>query len=232
MSSLDALLVRQALAQGTVVQVGSDSPVAIRLRYVGKGSVTSVTVTTATDIVTISTEGTKTYAFATFTTIGAVVDAINKDGIFEAKILDELRSAASASRLLTGAITAGTDTNGVRVWDVRLDTSTALRFVATITAHRDFDQPKRRVRLQEFVYNATLGAAGANNVEVWLRRGTVETRVFAGASASAAVTTVNFASGRGSITGREGDELVVILKDGTSIADAPANFLRAIGEIY
>ena len=88
MSSLNSVLTRQALASGVTLQVGTDTPVAIRLRKLSVGSVTSVTVTTATNIVMITSDGgTDTYTFATYTTVGALVDAINADGIFEAKVL-------------------------------------------------------------------------------------------------------------------------------------------------
>ncbi len=232
MSSLDSLLTRKALAVGTVVQLGTDAPVALRLRYVGSGTVTSVTVTTATNIVMVTSDGgTDTYAFATYTTLGALADAINSDSIFEAKVIDDLRSSASASQYVTGAITAGTDANGVRVWDVLVDTSAALRIPAALS-QRDFDAPKRKVALQEIVYSVNMGTAAADSVQVWLRRGTIETKIMGLLSVDTTETTIKFANGEGAITTRDGDEIVVLVKDAATLADAAGNFVRVVGEIY
>lgn len=234
MSSFDGLQARALLAKGTVVQVGTDAPVVLRLRYVGTGSVTSVTTTTATNIVMVTTDGgTDTYAFATYATVGALADAINKDGIFEAKVLDALRADATASRLVDGAITAGTDANGVVVWDALQDTSAAKQLAVCLSYNRDFNTKKladtHRVLIKEAKYYATLGAAGAGNFLIVRRRGTVETTVMSATSVSATATTTSWASGQGSITGNDGDEFIVVLKDGTSIADAAANYLYVAG---
>lgn len=232
MASLESVQLRKALATGTVVQFGTDAPVALRLRYVGTGTVTSVTVTTATNIVMVTSDGgTDTYAFATYTTLGALADAINADGIFEAKVIDDLRSSATASQYVTGAITAGADANGVVVWDVKLDTSAALRIPACLTANRDFDMPKRRVHLQEFRYSVNMGTAAADSANVYLRRGNVETQLISGLSVDTTETSVTFAGGEGMISGREGDEIIVLVKDAATLADAAGNFVRAVGVI-
>lgn len=232
MSSLDSLLTRKALAIGTVVQLGTDASVALRLRYVGSGTVTSVTVTTATNIVMVTSDGgTDTYAFATYATLGALKDAINADGIFEAKVIDDLLSSATATQYVDGAITAGTDANGVRIWDVKVDTSAALRIPVALT-QRDFDAPKRKVALQEIVYSVNMGTAAADSTQVWLRRGSVETKIMGLLSIDTTATTINFASGQGAITTRDGDEIVVLVKDAATLADAAGNFVRLVGEIY
>lgn len=234
MPSSDGLQARALLAEGVVLNAGTDAPVVIRLRYVGTGTVTSVTTTTATNIVMVTSDGgTDTYAFATYTTVGTLADAINADGIFEAKVLDGLRSDASASRLVDGAITAGTDANGIRVWDVLQDTSAAKQVALCLSGSRDFNTKDRakqhRVHVTEIKYYATLGAAGAGNVVVKLRRGSVESTIFTDTSVSATATQYLFANGVGKISGKDGDEIVVVLKDGTSIADAAANYLRVVG---
>lgn len=234
MSSLDALRTRYYAAQGTVIQAGTDAPVAIRLRALAAaGAVTSVTVTTATNIVMVTAGGgTDTYAFSTYATIGALVDAINKDGIFEAKVLDALRSLATASTLVDGAITAGSDANGVRIWDVKQDTSASLQIAVALTPFRNFDAPRnRRPKLQEVVYSVNMGTAAADSVQIWRRRGTIETQVFGALSVDTTLTTINFASGQGTITGQDADEFVVLVKDAATLADAAGNFVRAIGII-
>ncbi len=233
MASLDSLNTRAVLAAGTTLQAGTDAPVAIRLRKVSTGSVTSVTVTTATNIVMVTSDGgTDTYAFATYTTIGTLADAINADGIFEAKVLDALRSLASASTLVDGAITSGTDANGIVIWDVKQDTSASLQIAVSLSAHRNFDTPNgHRVHLQQVVYSVNMGTAAANSFQIWQRRGTVETQVFGALSVDTTETTLTFASGVGKITGANEDEFIVLVKDAATLADASGNFVRVVGVI-
>lgn len=236
MASGDFAFVRNILARGEVKQVGTDTPVAIRLRYVGTGTVTSVVVTTATNIVlTTSDGGVDTYAFNTLNTVGKVVDAINADGIFEAKVLDSVRSYATASQFVTGAVASSTY-EGKTVWDVKVDTSAAKYFAYRLTLDRGFDKnsvkKNHRVHLQEFVYFATLGNAAMGGAQVYecTPDGT-ETSVLSDLSVSASLTTTNFASGRGKMTAADGNDLVVVLIDSATLGDAAANLLRVVGSI-
>jgi hypothetical protein len=232
MGSLDSALTRQALAKGEIVSHGTDEPVAIRLRYIGSGTVTSVTVTTATNIVAVTSDGgTDTYAFGTYDTYEKLVAAINKDGIFEAKALDVLLSTDPASDMVDGAITSGTDANGVVVWDANVDTSAALQIAACLTPHRDWDSPSRRVHLQEVRYSVNMGTAAADSVQVWRRRGSTETQVFGRLSVDTTETAITFASGEGKLTGNQDDEFIVLVKDAATLADAAGNFVSAIGLI-
>lgn len=232
MASLDSILMRQGLASGVTLQAGTDEPVAIRLRYIGTGAVTSVTVTTATNIVAITSDGgTDTYTFATYTTVGAVADAINKDGIFEAKVLDALRSQASASKLLDGAITSGTSGNGEVIWDVKQDTSTVLEIGVCLTNSRDFDAPKgHRVQLQQVVYAVNMGTAAADSFQIYKRnKSGVEVKIFGQLSVDTTETTLNLALGFGKISSDVDGELFVRVKDAATLADATSNFVRVVG---
>lgn len=234
MSSLDSLSVRQLAGSGVITQVGTDTPVALSLRYIGTGTVTSVTTTTATNIVMVTSDGgTDTYAFATYTTVGSLADAITNDGIFEVRILDTLRSKATASQFVTGAITSTATSGGKPVYDVLVDTSAAKYFAARLTYSREFQVDRRahRVHLQEAKYFATLGAAAANQFKIYRvdAAGTTETLVTQLLSVSATATTFSLASGLGKISSVNGGDIVVILADGTSIADAAANYLYAAG---
>lgn len=233
MSSLDSLQSKQILKKGEIVHLLDDKCVAIRLRYVGTGSVTSVTTTTGTNIVMVTSDGgTDTYAFTTYSTVGLLADAINADGIFEAKVLDGLRSDATASKFVDGAITSGTDANGVVVWDVLTDTSGLDKLSACLSPHRDFDSPNyHRVHLRELSYYANVNAGSANAVRIYRRRGTVETQVYGATSVDATVTTINWASGEGYLTGNPDDEFIVSVQDATSITDDTANYIRVVGEI-
>lgn len=231
MSSLDSVLTRQALANGVLLRHGTDAPIALRLRYKGTGTVTSVTVTTATNIVMVTSDGgTDTYAFGTYATLGALADAINGDGIFEAKVLDDLRSSATASQYVTGAITAGTDGNGVRVWDVKLDTSAALRITACISSQRNFDQVKKRVKVNGIVYSVNMGTAAADSAVLYLRRGTSESVVWSLTSIDTTETTL-LSLGSNAFIGNEqpGDEYIFLVKDAATLADAAGNHVTVSG---
>lgn len=229
MSSLDSLRTRSYASRGIVRQVNNDASIGIRLRYIGTGTVTSVTPTAATDIVLITSDGgTDTYTFATYTTIGAVADAINADGIFEAVVIDALRSEGSADWFLGGAVTAGTDGFGNVVWDLLSDTSGAATMSICLSPlSPDFDLPKgHRVHLQEIVYNVDLTAA-ADTLQIWKRRGTVETKLAGLTTVDATLTTINFASGEGKITGGTDEEIIVHVTG--TVINAAGNLIRATG---
>ena len=233
MASLDSVKTRAYLAEGIVRQQGADTSVALRIFYVGNGAPESVVVTTATNVA-LKEDGVTavTYAFATYTTVGALADAINASGKWRAIVADALRSdATGSSAFVTGAVTVGADEDGVPAWDVKVDSSVALRVASTLSP-RGFNfapRPKgHRVHLLEISYFATLGAAAADRVRVYRRKGGVETQIFGLLSVSGTGTTVNWASGNGKITGGPDEEIIVRLHDGTSIADA-ALALRAVG---
>lgn len=225
---------RALAARGAVVITRDDTPVMIRMRYVGTGTVTSVTMTTATNLVNITSDGgTDTYAFATYNTVGKLIAAINADGVFEAVALDSLLSdVTSSSNIVENtAITAGTDGNGVVVWDLHADTSVNKFATATLSLHRDFNTLGKghRVHLQEIVYNEDINAASANGVRVYQRVGGVETQLVGYASVDVTKTTINWASGQGKITGADNADIIVRVIDGTSLTDATANFISASG---
>lgn len=223
---------RNLSAEGSVIQAGTDQPVAFRIRKVGSETATSVTVTTATNIVLVGSTTTDTIAFATYTTYGSVIDAINATGRWQAKILDALLSKASASTIVTGLITPGTDANGVVVWDALQDTSASLQIAVCLSSNRDFDAPSaRRVHLQELSYSVDMGTAAANSVLIYRRRGKTETQIFSALSVDTTATTINFAAGIGKISGKDGDEFVALVKDAATLADAAGNYVRVVGVI-
>lgn len=214
------------------MQIAADGGVAVRMRYIGTGTVTSVTVITGTSITMITSDGgTDVYAFGTYTTVGRLVDAINADGIFEAKVLDTLRSYATATQFVNGAIASSTY-NGTTVWDLKVDSSAAKYLALRLTYDRGFDKRNssvHRVHLQEYVYFATLGSAAADMALVYeVTPGGLETKKIGDLSVSATATTLNFASGRGKLTADEGNDLVVVIKDAASLSDTGA-YLRVTG---
>lgn len=232
MASLDGLRIRQRLASGVTLQAGTDGPVAIRLRKIGTETATSVTVNTATSLVLVGSTTTDTLLVATYTTYGLLVDAVNATGRWEAKILDGLRSKASTSTLVDGAITSTTDANGVVTWQVLQDTSTSLQIAVSLSPHRDWDMPNgHRVRLQQVVYAVNMGTAADDSFQIWRRRKTTETQVFGQLSVDTTETTLNLALGYGTIDGANEDELIVLVKDAATLANATSNFVRVVGVI-
>jgi len=236
MASMDSLNIRQAMKSGFVQQVGSDTPVAIRLRYKGTGTVTSVTTTTRTGIVMITSDGgTDSYEFGTYTTVGALVDKINADGIFEAKVLDTVRSEATDDQFVDGAISSSTF-EGVTIWDVLVDTNTANYFATRLTWDRGFLKPHKvnhRVHLKHCVYYINLGTAAAAGFKIYKidSDGTTETLIYSNTSVDSTATTEVDGDKNQYISGPEGGDLVVKVDDSGTLADASTNYLRIFGEL-
>ena len=233
--SLQSLQVKDLLAKGEVRQVGTNGPIAIRLKYAGSGSVTSVTVTTATNIVLVTSDGgTETFAFSDYATVGALVDAIDSSNYWSAKVLDTVRSEATASQFVDGAITASTE-DGNTYYDVKVDTDAANYLAVRLTYDRGFDKEvvkkSHRVNLQEIDYLVNLTTASANNLKVYEIDGTNETIRMEALPADNTATTINFAGGRGYITAGNGNDIVVKIDDDGQLVNADGNYLRVIGLI-
>ncbi len=213
---------RKMLQSGVIGQVADDASVAIRIKAKDEaGEVTSITVTTGTDIVFVSANGgTETFDFATYTTVGALVDAINASGNWEAKVLDTVRSAATASQFINGAITSSVF-EGTTVWDVLVDTSAADYIAYRLTYNRGVGSQKakssHRVHLQEIGTNVVLGATTANGLKVYEVEGKTETVVYQTTGTSGSATVINWANGEGKLSAKDGNDLVVKITDGTSV---------------
>ena len=229
MASLESAQTRQVLGKGIVRQVRDDTAIGLRLRYVGTGTVTSVTVTQATNVVLITSDGgTDTYTFATYTTLGALADVINTDGIFEAVVIDALRSENPDDFFIDGAVTAGTDGNNVTVWDLLVDTSAAVTLSVCLSPLKpDFDLPAgHRVSLQEIFYNVN-NTAAVDGLTIWKRKGAVETELISMLNVDDTDTTISWASGEGKITLNPDEEFIVQV-DGTVVSDT-GNNIRLTG---
>ena len=230
MSSLDGVLLKKALGSGVVRNVTNDLPIGIRLRKVSVGTVTSIEVVSATDLEIITSDGeTDTYTFAAYTTVAALADAINADGIFEAVVIDALRSEGSANFFLTaGAIAVGADSNGVAIYDMVVDTSGAATMSCCLSPiSPDMDLPKNhRVHLQEIFYNVDHTAA-VGALTITLRKGTIETEIWSLLSVDATDTTIDFANGQGKISAGDGEELIV--QDAGTVVNAANNAIQLTG---
>lgn len=244
MGSLDAALTKQALAKNVVGSVVDDGAVALRIRHIGSGAVTSVTVTSSTGIVFIDANYTQSYTFANFATVGALADAINggncteADGgqLWEVKILDTIRAEATDDQFINGAISSSTLRDGsvsTTVWDVTIDTDAADYTAYRLTWDRGFERVAQKrahkVSLREIVYNLDISAAEAEAVKVYEIDGTNETLILSRKSVDATKTTINFAAGYGKLDASHGNDLVVYIFDTTSITDSSNNYLEVGG---
>lgn len=238
MASQEGLQTRKLLATGTSIYVATDKAVALRLKALpAAGDVTSVATINATSVEVITAGGgTDTYLFSAFTTIGALADAIKADGIFEVRVLDILRSAASDDALLTESITTSTlDEEGNAVFDVKVDTNLMFGIAACLSGSRsgsgDVNSKGHRILLKQIDYVANMGTA-ANEQLVITARNIVtgaERTIWKGLTVDTTATEVVFAKGYGSIDTKNGEEIIVSIKDAASLADGA--YIRLAGVV-
>lgn len=208
--SRDSLEIRRLLAKGIVGQVADDESVAVRLKAKLDTEVTSVTITTATDITVVTGAGTTVYDFATYTTLGELIDVINGDAEFTARIIDALRDIPSASALIDGAITI----SDYGYYDALMDTSETNVIAYNLSLDRGTPVEKpikgHRIEIKEIVYTVTIGAAARIRVyQVDTLTSQVENILYDKAGVSATETIINWAAGIGKISGDDGKDLVV-----------------------
>ncbi|KXB08557.1 hypothetical protein AKJ56_01005 [candidate division MSBL1 archaeon SCGC-AAA382N08] len=220
MSSVDKLQVQKLLAKGDSIQMGDNESVALRLKYTGSGSVSSVTVTTATKIaLTTSEDSGLDFTFATYSTVGSLVDAINEVSYWEAKTLDALRSTSTTSSELSSA-SKNTQIGENNVYDVVINNSNLIANIIRLTYDRGFQQAimkkGHRVKMNELVYNETLGGTSSLDIYEVDSSGT-EILKLSGSPTSGTETTLNFANGEVALTPDYDKDLVVKISDDTSI---------------
>lgn len=236
MASLQSLQARQLAAQTTSIRVVDDAPVALRIVHKAANAVTSVTSNAGT-LVLIDASGTTTvtYASAGTTTLGGVADYINGLDNWDCKVLDGLRSQvlSAGSKFITGALTANVK-NGELGYDLVVDTSATFLVPVRVTYDRavgvGIPLSGHRVKLVNFSYMLDVGTAAVDKVRVyeWDPVLFTETQIFSASSvkSTTVLTTHDFASGP--ITAKEGNDLIVVVTDGASLADAATNHLQAV----
>lgn len=230
MASKDSLEVRALLAKGVVAQIPSiAASVGIRIKYVGGGTVTSVVPTTATNLVLTSSDGgVDTYTFASTpgcATMGGLVDAINADGKFAARLLDVSAACATTSSQFkqNSAVAA----SGEGYYDLTIDGTTASEISALITPDRfpvsnGVMRTGHRVHLQTIDTTQTFagGSLSIAIIERDILTQVEKTLVTYAGAASTAAKAISFASGAGKITSEEGKELLVRTTGGTTLSVA------------
>jgi hypothetical protein len=231
MASLDGVLTRQALAQTTGISVGSDTPVALRIRNTAGLAVTSIDVDNGSELITLTDSSGAPTVDMNGKTIGQVADAINALANWECLVLDCLRSDSCDDKLVDETISTPTVVNGVSVFDTHIDTSVTKSLTVRCTFNRvpnqEIDVTDRRVRINEIAYNATLGSGGQSaGLLVYEVKGSTETLVVSKTSVSASTTQLYILNGATWLDGAFGADLVVRLVDATSITDAAANFVQ------
>jgi len=237
MASLNSVQVKQALAKSVCGTVVNDTPVAIRMKYIGTGSVTSVATTTATQFVlTTSDGGAETFTFADYTTMGALAEAINNSAYWDARVLDALRADVTSGSPFVDNASLTVTSDGY--YDALVDTSVTKNMTYRCAYNRGVNWSEQkptgahRVHLQSVVYKADIFSATANEFRIYEYNPTTlaETQVYQAASVDNTETTVNFANGEGKITSGWNNDLIVRILDDTSLADGGYMYSTYIAE--
>jgi len=239
MGSLEFLKERKLRKKGVVGLATVDKSVGIRLRHISTGTVTSVTLTAATDVTMVtSAGGTDAYTWVAYATMGELVDAINKDGIFEAKLLDTLRSKATAAQFMDTGAVSSTTFYGKTIWDLLLDSNGCDYMAYRLCYDRGFERANKnnhRVHLKEIKYAINLSGATASTVTVYdtsydMGQPKEENAVYSVATVDTTATTIDWRGGRSDITAKEAHDLVVVIPDSDDFTDTAA-YLRVTGFI-
>lgn len=241
MASLDSLLTSAYAAQSLTGRVTDDLAVAVEFVHVSTNATPVVTLVSGTGI-TLADAGytTGSLAFATYTTLGALVDIINAShGLYwKARIIDGLRSTSTASSVLIPnsvitPVTQGGETIYQAFIDQSVNDSVFYRVAQDRGVLRDDDgrlkdnEPagSHRVKITGITYNENISAATLNGVRIYeFNPATLlETQIWSAKSVDATQTTIDFTLNP--ITSAYGNELVVMVND-SAITDDVANFLE------
>jgi len=234
MSSLDSLEMRALTAQTTGLKYGEDEPIALRIVHTDTCAVTSVTVTTATNLILIDADGTETFTFSTYDTLGELADGINATTNWDCKVLDGLRTTlTTASNLIAGTLSASS-LYGEMGYSVMLDTTTTFTFPIRCTYDRTagsiIPSSGHRVKLVSFEYVLDVNAAAANMVKIyeWDPELKTETQIWQAASVDSTTTATSEDFSKAPITAKEGNDLIVLVTDATAITNAGTNYIQAL----
>ena len=242
MASLDGLRIRHLLAESKVVRVLDDQSVALRIVYSGAStSAPVISVITAASMTLTTSLGATVFTFATFSTLTLLAAAINAgigDGGlsgagagFSCRILDAIPSQiTTASNIVASAGLVASSVYGEMVYDALMDTSTSKNVCFRVSNDRNIVAKKarggHRVKLVGFSYNENVSAGEAAAVRVYEFNSVDKSTnlVWAALSVDATITAIDFSDAP--LTASEGNELIVMVSDGTSLTDAAANFLQ------
>ena len=246
MASLESLQTRALAARTLSGRTVDDGSLALEITHVSTNATPSVTMSVGTGI-TLADVGytTGSLAFNVYTTLGALVDVINQSHFlyWNARIIDGLRatSTASSSLIPNGVISSTTTTGAETIYRVFLDHSVAKSAFYRVALDRgilytDDGQKKsesdgklflgHRVKITGIKYNENVNAAQLNGVRIyeWDPFLATETEIWSAKSVDATDTSIDFTLNP--VTAREGNELIVMVEDDTSLTDDAANYLQ------
>lgn len=230
-------------------RVTTDTPVLIAIRY--KGSQAGASVTVASGDITVkhgpvgslavdSTVGASgVVADGTYTTLGAMVDAINASPNWEAEIVDGLRADTSTNILLARAeYTLGPTKR--EVLGLLADTSVSLCLTYRVSARRtNFSRSQKKANLggpfQSVLrqangrVNITAGTIALNVYEVSPDNRTATLLTSKPMTDDTAADLFTSISAAGNLRSNFGNDLLVRLIATTDFADATTNYLEVNG---
>jgi len=246
MASRDSLEIRSLLAESKVVRVADDQPVAIRIAYTGAStSAPVISVITATSLTLTTSLGATVYTFSTYTNLGLLVAGINSglgdggvgaaEGGFTARLMDGIPTMSTETdQLKVSAGLVASTVEGETVYDVLLSTAKAFMLTYRVSLDRNVlsrrNSNGHRVKLSKFVYNANVSAAEAGAVRIYEYSKTDGTTTLVWAATSVdstgavGATTLDFSDAP--LTAKEGNDLIVMIMDTTSLTDNATNYLQ------
>jgi hypothetical protein len=239
MASQDYLQTRSLNKKGIARNVVDDTAIALRIIHIDpESSVTSVVIAgTSTSLVLTDSDAATTIdiSAAAYDTLGELADYINTLDNWRCKILDGLRTDSVNGTLVDNAGVTAKTINGVTCYDLLSDTSALKAYTYRLAYNRlpvlEKTNKIHRVHLREIKYYADVNAAAADGVQVWECKGTDETQVYSGVSVDTTATTINWGGGIGYISGGEGADLVIRVKDATTLTNHTSGSLRISGDV-
>jgi hypothetical protein len=244
MASKDSLIMRHYAASSKVARILDDQPVAIRISYSGASTTAPViSVITATSLTLTTSIGATVFTFATFTTMNALVNAINAGigdgglgaagGGFYARLMDALPTTiTTASNIVVSAGLVVKTVNGEAVYDAMLDTSTTKMIAYRVAYDRNVNINRKlanghRVAISGFSYVANISSAEAGAIRIYEydKQSGDTTLVWANVSVDQS-TGGTFDFSANPYTAQEGGEFLVMVMDTTSVTDDSTNFLQ------
>lgn len=241
----EAINARFALRENGSAALVADQSVALSVRYIGSQASATVTVVAATGITlkhgaaaaeaadtTVDTNG--VVEFATYTTLGAVVDAINLSSNWRAEIIDGLRADTVSSSELKARSEYTLSPARSEVLGLLWDTSVHLSLDYAISARRLNVQKSQKGRQSVFeqaraLVNVGSGTLTLNIYDVTTDRATTTLlATFAGTDDTELSALI--AGGEGQLRSQVGHDLLVRYVMSVDLPDTGA-YLNVAGHV-
>lgn len=239
------ILSREGVRLNGSTSLVADQPIALAVRYIGSEASATITVVSATGITfkqgaagaeaaDTTVDGNGVVEFATYTTLGAVVDQINLSPNWEAEIVDGLRAdLVSSSQMLARSETTLSPVR-TQVLSLFWDTSAHLSLSYAISARRNNFNATQRGKTSVFkearaLVNVGSGTLTLNVYSVSRDRSTTNLLAsFAGVDNTA--LTANIGGGVGDLRSAVGEDLLVRYTMSVDLPDTGA-YLNVAGYV-